>query len=128
MSAAALPAKPASSAPHARPRPTGPTIVRWTGTALIGAWAAFWMWFAASVAVSEGGQSWLYGGGIVLGCLVVALAAIRWPRVGGALAIAAGLFIAWFFNGAQAILLFACPPIVGGLLAVLGGWIVRKSV
>lgn len=113
--------------PESRPAPTGPRIVRRSGTALIGAWAAFWSWFAASVAISEGGQSWLYGGGIVLGCLTVALATVLWPRVGGALAIAAGLFIAWFFHGAQAILLFATPPIIGGTLAVVGGWMVARK-
>lgn len=109
--------------PESHAVPMGPRIVRWTGTALIGAWAAFWIWFAASVAMFEGGQSWLYGGGIVLGCLAIAITVIRFPRIGGALAIAAGLFIAWFFSGAQAILLFACPPIVGGLLTLAGGWL-----
>lgn len=112
--------------PESRPVPMGPRIVRWSGTALIGAWAAFWSWFAASVAISEGGQSWLYGGGIVLGCLVVALAAVLWPRVGGVLAIVAGLFIAGFFRGADAILLFATPPIIGGALALAGGWLAHR--
>lgn len=123
MSAATIPAP---SAPLARSMPTGPRIVRWSGTVLICSWAAFWMWFAGSVAISEGGQSWLYGGGVVLGCLAIAITVLRFPRIGGAVAIAAGLFIAWFFNGAQAILLFACPPIIGGLLTLGGGWLARN--
>lgn len=117
---------PQRSAATGAAAPIGPRIARWSGTGLICAWAAFWIWFAGSVAISEGGQSWLYGGGVVLGCLVVAISAIGWPRIGGALGIAAGVFIAWFFRGADALLLFACPPIIGGLLAATGGWAMRR--
>jgi len=106
--------------------PIWPRTIRWTGTGLICAWAAFWTWFAFNVAASEGGQSWLYGGGVIVASLAIATAAIRWPRLGGALAIGAGLFSLWFFPGAQAALLMASPPIVGGVVAAIGGWMVRR--
>lgn len=123
MSAATLPA---ASAPLARPVPTGPRIIRWSGTALICAWAGFWTWFCFNVAASEGGQSWLYGGGVIVVSLAIAAATLRWPRIGGALAIAAGLFSFWFFPGAQAALLMGLPPIVGGALAAAGAWVMRN--
>ena len=102
--------------------PIWPRAVRWTGTGLVCAWAAFWTWFCANVAISEGGQSWLYGGGVIVASLAIAAMTLRWPRVGGALAISAGVFSIWFFPGAQAAMLMALPPIVGGVLAVMGGW------
>ncbi len=115
-----------ASVPESRPVPIGPRIVRWSGTAVICAWAAFWTWFCFNVAASEGGQSWLYGGGVIVVSLAIAGAILRWPRIGGALAIAAGLFSFWFFPGAQAALLMGLPPIIGGGLAAAGAWALRN--
>jgi hypothetical protein len=88
----------------------------------ITAWAAFWTWFCASVAFSEGGQSYLYGGGVIaIACAVTALAWWR-PLWGGIALIATGIFAAWFFQGAQAWLLMAAPPLVAGLMLLVGQW------
>lgn len=109
-------------APGPGTAPWWPRAARWTGTVIIAAWAVFWTWFAGSVAVSEGGRSWLFGGGLIAVSLAIAAVTIFRPRVGGVLAIGAGLFSLWFFAGAWALLLLATPPIVGGVLASLGGW------
>jgi len=121
MSAAALPAKPTSSAPLARQRPTGPTIVRWTGTVLIGAWASFWTWFAASVAVSEGGQSWLYGGGLCVIALGLVGVVIRWPRAGGVAAVLLGAASMLLLTYPNVWMMMGLPLVVGGVLAAVGG-------
>lgn len=90
--------------------------VRPAAQILVTAWAAFWTWFCASVALSEGGQSYLYGGGII--AIAWAVTALAWwkPRCGGIALIAAGIFAAWFFQGAQAWLLMAAPPAVAGVV------------
>lgn len=108
-----------------RSGPIWPRAARWSGTAVVCAWAAFWTWFCFNVAMSEGGQSWLYGGGVILVSLGIAAATVRWPRIGGALAVGAGVFSFWFFPGAQAALLMGCPPIIGGALAAAGAWVAR---
>ncbi|MBX3405276.1 MAG: hypothetical protein KF869_00825 [Phycisphaeraceae bacterium] len=113
------------SAAARRSGPIWPRAVRWSGTAVVCAWAAFWTWFCFNVAMSEGGQSWLYGGGVILVSLGIAAATVRWPRIGGALAVGAGVFSFWFFPGADAALLMACPPIIGGMLAAAGAWMGR---
>ena len=98
-----------------------PTI-RTVGQIVVTAWAAFWTWFCASVAISEGGQSYLYAGGII--AIAWAVTALAWwrPRWGGIALFAAGIFAAWFFQGAQAWMLMAAPPAVAGLLLLASQW------
>lgn len=115
----------ASSAVAGRSGPIWPRVVRWAGTALVCAWAVFWTWFCFNVALSEGGRSWLYGGGVILVSLIIAAATVHRPRIGGALAVGAGVFSFWLFPGAAAALLMGCPPVVGGVLAAAGSWMGR---
>lgn len=68
--------------------------VHWVVRAGLLAWAGFWGWFAAAVVIGEarGGER---GGIPYAAALIVILAgllfaAFRWPRLGGALLVAAG--------------------------------------
>jgi hypothetical protein len=55
---------------------------------------------------------------------VAALVAIRWPRIGGGLHVTAALWAAWFFHGAQPIVLY--PFIVAPLTATgIAYWLGR---
>ena len=89
-------------------------------------WAAFWLWFGA---VSGAGPGWA---GLVhnlpnaapwLVALLVALSALRWPRIAGGILLAFGVLLSvWAFIefwGAQALPLMlgalALPPLVCGI-------------
>lgn len=99
----------------------------WT---IILVFTAFWLWFGIASAAGEdlGAGNWL-AHLIAPGGLLVALAAIawRWPRVGAALLILGGLFIAVAYpltTGSRfpvstvifVVATLAIPPIVAGVL------------
>lgn len=97
--------------------------VHWVVRAGLLAWAGFWGWFAAAVVIGEarGGER---GGIPYAAALIVILAgllfaAFRWPRLGGALLVAAGVGAAVFFNSAAAQMWLAAPAIVLGALSML---------
>jgi hypothetical protein len=89
--------------------------IRLTAQILSSAWAAFWTWFCASVAVSEGGRSYLYAGVII--AIAWSLTALAWwrPRFGGFALLCTGLLSAWIFPGGWAWLLMAAPPVLAGI-------------
>jgi hypothetical protein len=91
-------------------------VVRATALVLVTAWAAFWTWFCAGVAISEGGQSYLYGGGII--AIAWGVTALAWwrPVWGGLMLMATGVVAAWVFQGASAWMLMAAPPEVAGMM------------
>ncbi|MBL9032540.1 MAG: hypothetical protein JNM80_12645 [Phycisphaerae bacterium] len=77
--------------------------------------AAFWLWFAISVGVSEGRSALPY---VAAFCVPVALiAALTWlrPRAASVVLIGAGVFAAWYYPHPAARLMLALPAIMAGL-------------
>ncbi len=106
--------------------PGMPRLLRWGGTTVIGAWATFWSWFAASVAIGEGGQSWLYAGGLIVIALGLVAAVARWPRAAGIAAAALGAASIPVLTHPGMWMLMGLPLVVGGVLAAWGGGTPRR--
>ena len=96
--------------------------LRWAGRLILGAWAAFWIWFHVASLVGEAADpglgAWLNHGLLAVVILAVTLLAYATPRLGALalLLLAAGL--GTFFHGAKPVvqLFFVAPPAVAGLL------------
>jgi hypothetical protein len=99
-------------------------------------WAAWWTFFAVASSVGnvigkEGESFSAVPVMIVLALLVSVVVAWRWPRAGGALFAALGLFLLWasvsFFNNPPTttwflVLTLAVPPFIAGLLLLADRW------
>lgn len=95
--------------------------------ALLLLWAGFWAWFVLAVSFGEAPPppwwipvAWLGGlGGLVGLCW-------RWPRFGGLVLVAAGLWAGGRFDNSSARALLAAPAIGLGLAALTLGWSQRR--
>ncbi len=94
--------------------------------ALLLLWAGFWAWFVLAVSLGESPPppvwipiSWLAG----LGGLVVL--GWRWPRLGGLVLLAAGIWSAAYFPHPGARALLAAPAMGIGLGCLVQGWSAR---
>jgi hypothetical protein len=81
--------------------------------------AAFWTCFAIANVAHEGGGSIPYTAGFLLPVLILAIAAWRWPRIGGAALACGGVFAAFYFHHPFTQLSLALPAIVLGALLLL---------
>lgn len=96
---------------------------------LISAVVAFWVWFLLADGgghIMQGEQPletlrWMITFGAPL--LVIGLAAWKWPRVGGALAVLGGAAAGLFFAHNAPRLLMALPLIVGGATLLAASWL-----
>ncbi len=106
-----------AAAPPSTVHPAG-HAARWVARSLLIVWAGFWLWFniASMVGERDGAQPHL-----ALALITVALAVTCWcwPRIGGVLMIAAGVFAARAFPHTAAFLLLAVPGTAIGVLLLL---------
>lgn len=96
----------------------------WAFRGVLLSWAGFWTWFVVVDGISDGfATSWPYMLmflGPIVGFTTITL---KWPRVGGALLFAGGLFAAYaFWRMPWTVALFAGPPLVLGAIAMWVGW------
>lgn len=77
-------------------------------------WAGFWLWFSISVVISEPTLAWQPYAfiGSLIGLFV---AAWRFPRAGGGMLIAAGLFAVYYYDNVWARGLLALPSLLIGI-------------
>lgn len=103
--------------------PRWPRITRNIARSVLLAWGAFWAWFITMNIVSDGPPSFVYAFPLLAGVLLAALVPLRWPRVGGAMAIAFGAYAMWRFSAGQAgvIALVAVLPMLAGLALIGAG-------
>jgi len=90
-------------------------VLRVAVRVLMLACAAFWIWFAAATAWTDGGGAWLHAGkfiGIIVALVATALLKPRW---GGVALVAAGIFAGFFFHHLAARLMLAVPAVLVGL-------------
>ena len=78
-------------------------------------WAAFWIWFVVAGHWSEIGTGWPYILGGLATIALVTFTALRWPVVGGALLVLAGIGAAVFFDHTFARLALALPMVALGM-------------
>lgn len=120
---------PESAQDHARPDRRFPAFW-WIAHVLVLVWAAFWMWFGAvSGAEDAPGGIWRNLPNALPGLLflVLALMAFRWERALGWVFIFLGVGLAIFSIVEQdslvsvmmMLLLFAGPPLAGGILMLV---------
>ncbi len=88
--------------------------------ALLVLWCGFWLWFAISVVSSEPRIAW-QPVAFVLSVLALTFAACVFPRTGGVLLIAAGMWASYYYDNSGARALLAAPAIVLGALRAVGG-------
>jgi hypothetical protein len=98
------------------------------GRILALAWAVWWAFFGLLSGIGEGG-SWVsilvhlaFPGLVFLAGVAVAW---RWERIGGWVLILEGVFSYLIFTPLHSlwgILVMPLPPILGGLLIVIGAW------
>lgn len=82
-------------------------------TALV-LWAGFWLWFSISVVISEPTLAWQPY--TFIGSLIgLSVAAWRFPKAGGIMLIAAGLFAGYYFDNVWARGLLALPALLIGI-------------
>ncbi len=96
----------------------------WLFRGVLVAWAGFWTWFVVVDGISDGfAKSWPYML-MFLGPIVCFTAVtLKWPRVGGAMLFAGGLFAAYaFWRMPWTVALFAGPPLLLGAIAMWVGW------
>lgn len=86
----------------------------------LAAWAGFWTWFAASVAVSEGLKSVFPAACVILPTCTIAVLAWRRPTAAGVSALVAAAIAAAVFRGPDAWMLMAAPPALLGVLLLVG--------
>lgn len=95
--------------------------IRWrdyAGRGLLLVWASFWLWFSASVVISEGALPWpaaAFMGAVIM----LTAAAWIWPRAGGLLLLGGAIFAGGFFVNFWAEVLLALPA---ALIALLRVW------
>jgi hypothetical protein len=106
-------------------------ILRGAAFVLLGAWAAFWTYFAVGRALAQGGAAWSHAFELLI--MVVGFPLLAWlaPRIGGVLLIAAGVMSGGYCASSATRALLALPAIALGV--VVGGlgwraWWVARSV
>lgn len=87
----------------------------------VSAVALFWSWFALAVAISEGVKSLPYAAIFVVPLAGLTLAVWKWPRVGGALMIVAGVIAFVFLAHPAPRLWMAAPAVIAGIVLLFVG-------
>ncbi len=89
---------------------------------LVGVWAAFWIWFAGAVGISEALQgtpvSLAWAATFILPLLVLAALPWRWPCAAGILLVIAGLGAGWYLPHPFTRLAMALPAALLGVALV----------
>jgi hypothetical protein len=85
---------------------------------LVLAWAGFWLWFNIASALGERDGFTQH---MVMAAVTLILAGTCWfwPRVGGVLMVAAGIFAAWAFHNSVAFTLLSLPAATIGVILIL---------
>lgn len=83
--------------------------------------AAFWCWFAGTHLFSEGSSAVPYVARIVGPFVLLVVVAWKWPKVGGLMAIAGGVFAAWYFPHPAPRLMMALPLVLAGVTLIVMG-------
>lgn len=98
-------------------------FTRWGASALLVVWGAFWGWFVGAHLVGEWPASIWPAGALLVAVVATAVTALRWPRHGGALALAFGGFALWRFWAATPGVLaaWAGVPMIAGAALLLAG-------
>lgn len=91
-------------------------IAKWIGRAVVLLCAGFWTWFVVSVWVSDGSAAMKPALSILVPLWTLVVILWRWPRVGGVLLVAGGLFAAWFFHHKAPLVMMAVPLAAVGVL------------
>jgi hypothetical protein len=97
----------------------------WLFRAALLAWAGFWTWFVIAAGFGESGiaKSWPYMLLFLVPITGFTALTLKWPRVGGTLLFAGGLFTAYYFwRMPVTVALFSLPPLVLGAIAMWLGW------
>ena len=104
--------------------------IRWTtliARAILVAWAAFWTWFCIASAIGEK-EGWVGALMHQVPAAIMVLSTVigwRWPRAGGALLIAEGIYVAsgqWVRPHLQLFAMLGLPPLIAGILLLIGGF------
>lgn len=78
-------------------------------------WACFWIWFVVAGHWSEIGTGWPYVASGLVAIAGITFAALRWPTLGGAALVLAGIAAAVFFDHTFARLTLALPMVALGM-------------
>jgi hypothetical protein len=90
-------------------------------------WAAFWAWFVLAVSFGETPPppAWIPSAWLA-GLAILVVLGWRWPRLGGIVLVAAGVWSATYFHHPGARALLAAPAIGLGLGCLALGWGARR--
>lgn len=96
----------------------------WLFRGVLVSWAGFWTWFVVVDSVSDGfAKSWPYMLMFLVPIVGFTVITLRWPRIGGSMLFAGGLFATYaFWQMPWTVALFAGPPLLLGALAMWVGW------
>jgi hypothetical protein len=90
----------------------------WLARGLLILWAGFWLWFNIASAIGESDGAWWHIG-VAAATLALFLASWFWPKVGGVLMVAAGMFAARAFGHTAALTILAIPAATIGVILLL---------
>jgi hypothetical protein len=104
-----------------------PRLFRTLLRLLLVAWAGFWAWFVLAVSFGEAPPPpWWIPTAWLGGLAVLVLLCWRWPKFGGLVLVAAGLWAGAYFDNSGARALLAAPAIGLGLGTLALGWSARR--
>lgn len=104
-----------------------PRLFRFLQRLLLVAWAGFWAWFVLAVSFGDEAPPPWWIPLAWLGALAALVALCwRWPKVGGLVLVAAGLWAGVYFDNSGARTLLAMPAVALGLASLALGWSARS--